>query len=455
MTIQNALVFAGAIVATVFLILAGRSILKAIFRPIRLFSSYIIRPIYNWTLRPVLQVLRRLFGLARKSTTPLTHGAPAQLGVAPYKSVVHLLEMSSLADAALGAVSRALKAQAPREGFFFRRVNAKQVADSLHGTLTAEEAHRNNVYAQQFYQRKLGQDISPGILYEDSEETLVINMLKETDLPFFFVLRRINRNVSRNALKVISLMTAATIAFPFAAAILFGAFRYFGGGERQSYYAYAGMCLFFLALLPTLRMFHGISARANGNYLNYFVQTYFGRLSNQYQSAATAFANVLNDRSMDSDAVKENGDMWFVNLHWLSIRQWFLELYVRNIFFQIGRNLWWYYLSVPVLFVAVLTAYLLFLHAPLAAIRAMLFEPGFWIVASPFVVLFWIYGLAISGLLAQFWIEITPDGWLDFRAMNIKAAIEGNIGPIVKEVVDKRRNPYGSEWRPASPPPRG
>lgn len=469
MTVRDSLVLAVILIFTTLLILSGRPILKWIFSPLRrltrVVAKYVVRPLYDWTLRPILRGLRRAFGFARGIAAPLPHGAPAQLGAAPYKAVVHLLEMNSQANLALGEVPAELKAHVERHGLLFRTVNANRAADELHGSLSADDARRNDEFAETFYERKLGQDISPGILYEDSEETLVINMLRETDQAFFYVLRRFNRNVSRNALKIISLMTAIVVIFPFVATA-FASWIEAHGAPGNAVGSYILMCLLFLASLPIWRMFHTFSARNNGTHLNYFVQTYFGRLLSQYQSAAAAFANVLNDRALDLETVKDNGDMWFVNLHWLSIRQWFLELYVRNIFFQIGRNLWWYYLSVPVFFLIVVpVAYFDLLPAIgwitggraaapdiATALGAWVHRPDFWMVAVPFGALFAIYCGSLTELLSQFWYEIRPDGWLGFRAMHIKAAIEGNLGPIVKEVVDKRRNPYGQQQSFIVPP---
>lgn len=466
MTLQSSFVFVAILVVTVLLILAGRPILKWIFAPVlrlvRAVAKYLILPVYRWTLRPIFKVVRAGLGLARNAAAPVTHGAPVQLGAAPYMAVLHLLEMKSQAQLALGQVTPELKARVDRHGLLFRSANANRAVDELHGSLTQDDARRNAEYAKTFYEKKLGQDIDPGILYEDSEETLIINMLRETDQTFFYVLRRINRNVSRNALKIISVLTAIVVIFPFAASAVVN-WAQAAGWSSYHKLVYAVTCALFLAALTLSRMFYTFAARNNGQHFNYFVQTYFGRLLSQYKSAGAAFANVLNDRATDLESIEHNADMWFVNLHWLSIRQWFLELYVRNIFFQIGRNLWWYYLSVPVFFLIIVPlAYIYFppvvgwvmhLAGQSPDVRVVWdFHWDFWRVIVPCAALFAIYCVALTGLLTQFWYEITPDGWLGFRTMDIKAAIEGNLGPIVKEVVDKRRNPYGQQQSYVLPP---
>lgn len=460
MTLQSSIVFIAILIGTVLLILLGRPLLRVLFQPFLVTGRYVLSPIYRG--------LRRLFGAARTVAGPTPHGAPAQLGAAPYKAVVHLLDMDSQAKKALGDIPPALKAGVGRQGLLFKSANANRVVDDLHSSLTVEDARRNAEFAHTFYGRKLGQDINPGILYEDSEETLIINMLNETDQPFFYVLRRINRNVSRNALKIISVLTLIVVLFPFVASIVV---NWADAHQWSSYHklVYGVMCATFLAMLVLFRTFYSYSAQKNGQHFNHFVQTYFGRLLNQYKSASGAFANVLNDRNTDLETIEDNADMWFVNLHWLSIRQWFLELYVRNIFFQIGRNLWWYYLTVPLFFLIVVPIAYVFAFPALGwliAEGARLLHGGdggsirviwdfrwdFWRVTVPFIALFALYWVSLSGLLTQFWYEITPDGWLGFRTMDIKAAIEANLGPIVKEVVDKRRNPYGRQEAYVLPP---
>jgi len=62
----------------------------------------------------------------------------------------------------------------------------------------------------------------------------------------------------------------------------------------------------------------------------------------------------------------------------------------------------------------------------------------------PLLALALLYWWALNELLAEFWTAITADGWLGFQAMNVDEMIERHIGRNVREIVDKRRNPYGT-----------
>jgi hypothetical protein len=69
-------------------------------------------------------------------------------------------------------------------------------------------------------------------------------------------------------------------------------------------------------------------------------------------------------------------------------------------------------------------------------------------VFVPWLLLLAFYFWSLRGLLKEFWHEITARGWLGFQTMDVKAMIEKNIGPIVREVVDRRRDPMGRRGYP-------
>ena len=465
------LVFVFVLVITVFLLLTGRPIIKALFNPLRkLFGVFrrVILKVYHWTFRPILRAIRRGLGLASQTATPAERATAIQIGAAPYAALANVLEMKSAAETALGEVPASVKALVQRQGLFFRSANANKAVEVLHNSLSMEDANRNVKSAKNYYEKKIERDASPGLLYENSEEALIIGILKDVDLTFFYVLRRINRNVTRNILKVMAVMTAIVVIFPFVISTI----NLSVPGTQYSFYVllYFVTCAAFLAFLGGTRLFYSISTRNNGQHFNYFVQTYFSRMLNQYKSAATEFANVLNNRTTSLEETKSNSNIWFLNLHWLSARQWFLELYFRNIVFQIGRNLWLIYLTMSVF--ALVVVPVMYFELPHVIMLAAKFVLGIlgggqsltdqsinwklnWnlrTVIVPTAILFGLYIWALTGLLSNFWREITADGGFDFRSMDMKDAIETYIGPIVREVVERRRNPYGQQ--PILAPPR-
>ncbi|HEY1631593.1 MAG TPA: hypothetical protein VGF56_09765 [Rhizomicrobium sp.] len=441
-SVSNSATFVLVFLLAVVLLIAGRRILKAAMRPIRRLLALLIR-----ALRRILRVFGR--GAARGSSQR------ARLGVAPLTALLHVLELNSSARIGLGAVPKALEEKVHREGAFFRAVNADRAVEEVSDSLTQEDAARNVQLSDQYYAGIMNYDVSPSILYEESEEELLINIFKDSDLAFFYVLRRIKKNVGRNIIHIVTMLTGMMLVFPFVASLAIFFWKDDRGWTGMNATFYAVLCVSFFLVMVLFRWAYSNSTIKNGLHFNYFVSTYFSRLANQYKSAAAEFANVLNDRTLALDTVEAESNMWFLNLQWLAARQWFLELYVRNIMFQIGRNMWWYTLVI----LAGALGLLWFMVFGLGAVLQMLplhlgdgIQPRvYWGYETimPAAVLLIVYLASLGGLLARFWRQLGSAGWLDFRRMDIKEVVEKTVGALVREVVDKRRNPSG--WGPSAP----
>jgi ABC-type multidrug transport system fused ATPase/permease subunit len=411
------LILAGVLIAIVLIALSARSILRTVTRPLR-------------------RVVRSTATEARSNVRAA--------GTVPYTAMAQVIGFKSLAEAMLGEVPQTVRKMVQRQGWIFRSANANQAVDQLAGSLSLDDAKRNLDAAKHYYEEPMGANVSPVFLYEDSEEALIIRILKDVDLVFFYVTRRINRNISRNVLKIIAILTALMLIFPFVAA---AAVWLAHVPATTGYAITGGLLAAFVAAMALLKFFYTVATRNNGQYFNHFVQTYFGRLLNQYKSAAGAFAGVLNDHTSDLKTIEQDADTWFLNLHWLAARQWFLDLYVRNMIFQVARNLWLFYLTpIAYCFLAVVAGVVLYVVG---------FNPFFWAhdwtalgVFVPWALLFVFYLWALTGLLSAFWHEITSAGWLGFQTMDIKSLIDNSIGPIVRELVDRRRDPMGRHGSP-------
>jgi hypothetical protein len=410
----------------------------------------VVASAYGRTLGPIFRLIGRVLRTVFRVAGAAQAGRPVPIGATPYKALLHLLDLNSLARTELGEVPRSLRDLVARKGRLFRSVHANRAAEGLEKSLSHEAAEMNLKSAEKFYRMDMDYRINPTVLYEDSEEALIIGMLRDLDIAFFYVMRRISRNVSRNIVKVIALMTALVVAFPFT---LSGLAKWLGPSDTSTQpLAYYITCAVFLAVLLWLRYTYSNAARYNGQQFNYFVQTYFSRLLAQYRSAETAFSNALNDRTSILGDIETNANLWFMSMHWLSARQWFLELYARNMTFQIGRNWLW----TIALFPAFLFGVSLGLYYMLASddisnfigahmhfqVTKLALDTSPW-TTVPCLILLATYGFLLTNLLNRFWYEITPDGWPGFRTMDIKGTIEKNVGPLAREVVDRRRNPYG------------
>jgi hypothetical protein len=443
--VSNSATFVALIVFVVILLVAGRGVLKALFTPFRKLLAFTIR-----ALRATVRIFR---GQASANAQQRV-----KVGVAPLTALLRILELNANARIGLGDMPKETEAMIHREGTFFGAVNADRVADGVTDSLTPEDAAANVALSDLYYAGVMTYDVSPAILYEESEEELLIGILKDSDRSFFAVLRRLKKNIGQNVIRIVAMLTGLVFVFPYLASLAILMLR-----DKTGQWAvlngtyYVLLCLLFFLLMVFFRWAYSNSATKNGFHFNYFASTYFSRLANQYKSAATHFANVLNDRQLDLDTIESESNKWFLNLQWLAARQWFLELFARNIIFQIGRNMWWYALIVVASAVGawwfieyglewILTPFAG--HIPTARLQPTLIWS--WEMVAPFALLLVTYFFTLGGLLARFWSQINSAGWLDFRKMGIKGLIESTVGSLVREVVDKRRSPYGS----GPPPPR-
>ncbi len=448
--IFNSMAFAAGVLVVLVFLLAAPSLLRLLVRgPV---GRFILRPLYNVTLRPIGWLLRRTARIAR---APLRADVPGGIGAIPYSAMAQMISVQSMAEQALGEVPPEVKAMVKRRGWPFRTVEANEAAVAVPATLTLDDARRNLESAHHYYKEPMGKNISPVFFYEDSEEALIIRILKDVDLAYFYVMRRINRNIRRNITKIIAIETLLVVSFPFVFNILLT----YGPAERGfQLTVLGGAFLVYVALLWLFRTLYGIATRINAQSFNYFMQTYFGRLLNQYKSADAQFESVPNDRIAPLPEVQEAASVWFINLHWLAARQWFLDLYARNMIFQIVRDRWLSWVAVPVYFLLAAAVYYGLTYFPeiIPAVRRSPLDLSWkaWAIYAPYVFLLMLYWWTVTGLLSEFWASVDSTSWSGFRAMDVDGVIARHIGRNVLEIVDKRRNPYGTPAaNPYAPPP--
>ncbi len=460
------LLVAAVLVGIVILLIFGRRLARGVLylsrAIIRLLRRVIIM-IYNRTVRPIFRLVVR--GPVIAGEIARAPGSRAQqIGLRPLAVILQFLAMDYLSTKELGDIPKSAKHLVQKRGWVFRWADATEAPNVLTDSLPFADATSNLQLANKYYERQIDSDsISPSILYEDSEEAFIISLLRDADLIFFFALRRIKRNVSRNIVKLISISTGLLLTFPFVISVV-AEWQQFRSRTPLGLLTYVLMCALAFGGMLLVRYFYSVASTNNGTQFNGFIRNYFSKLLNQYKSAATAFANVLNDRTSALDTIAETSATWFTNMHWLSARQWLLELFVRNIKFQIGRN-WWFalWLIPTICFVVAALAYsnmatfmtdVIYLMKLLGASNVVATAFGFqwtaWTIV-PGVILLGLYFYVLDGLLLRFWGQVSPSGWSSFNSMNIKSLIDQNVGPLAREVVDKRKHPYGQQEGPIGP----
>jgi hypothetical protein len=442
------LLIGAALLATIVVLrfsrLIARILIRSLLRPLgkglAVIGRVLWRPFHHIAVRPFVSRARQIAKGGAGIKAPAQTGIQSGAGAAPFKALARIVEKGTAAEEALGEVPQDVISLFEKKWLPFRFVSANRAGVGLHETLSIEDGRANVEIAKKYYGRTIDNErVKTAILYEDSEEALIIELLRDADLVFFSVLRQFRVYVDRNIMWFLGILLVLLTAAGFAVLML------------PLWLNKLEVFVVFLFVVLAARVVYYFAAVNNGTHLSLFVQTYFSRLSNQYRSAATAFSNVRNDRTAPLDEVETTANIWFVNLHWMSARQWLLDLYLRNCEYQIYRDKWWRIILMPVAFAFILGISIIWIGQLLSkyfGISASLaFDWGGW---SEVLVLLMVGAciLLSRGLLRAFWSEVSTESWPNFGTMDIKDAIERFIGPTVREVVDKRRNPYGGAPAP-------
>jgi hypothetical protein len=173
--------------------------------------------------------------------------------------------------------------------------------------------------------------------------------------------------------------------------------------------------------------------RNNGRELRSFLSRYLSRLSDQYRdSMANARAVTVGDVA-NGAALSAQAQKWHKIMLWLSFRAFFIESFVRNILFQIGRNCGYYIVLVPLaLFLLVFTTMLLVLDVGRVDLIALLAAPG---------PIFYVGFAALAVLAASFLRhsmnsidEMNQADWLGFDNLNVDRGMDEVVGKYAEDV---------------------
>jgi hypothetical protein len=457
--ISGALTLSVFVLILVLLIIYGRTLLRIVFYPVRLILR-VLAAVFRPLARAVKAVFRPIAAPMRRAARSLPAGAAASVRVReqPWQSALHLLDMKSLSEIALGEVPDNIRAMTKREGLYFCWINPTQTLELVTDSIDYDGASANLANAARLYNRDVDHNVSPSGLYEDSEGAFIIETFRQSDLPLFYVLRKTLRTMSRNIVKFIAALTIPLffIIFFLSSSLRAGHCSPLGVGTL-------GVCVpqsswfwvpFFASLLAILLIwkYYYIVERNNGLKLNSYVQTYLSRIRQQYQEALASLSQGLQDLSFDEKEIGRRSKTWYRNVQWLALRTFFLELYVRNFLFHIRRNALWFSIFIPAgVMLALLFCY--FIGLPLALnlenwltgrfgsgphesiSRETIAGPLFWtILLMPLG-----YWLLLQGILSVFRSEILRDTWPRFSGMGLMTRMQEIIMDDKEEIVGWRR----------------
>lgn len=239
-------------------------------------------------------------------------------------------------------------------GFFFKsmRVPGEYLPSDLQGTFSEEIADSYLKEATHFFGQKVPITVNPYNLYEDEEGAVIIRMLRNCDRRCFYFLDRIRRLVGRNALFLI------LFEFFFFIILLFGFFiilynyttdiinTHFiiAWALDNHLHLLAGVIFLLLGfgLSFYLQRSYGAEGQHNMRELSDYLTRYFSMINNRFREASARATRVIQGDERDAQILASGARKWQIIMVWLAFRPFFIESFVRNVYFQMRRNLQYY-----------------------------------------------------------------------------------------------------------------
>jgi hypothetical protein len=329
-----------------------------------------------------------------------------------------------------------------RGGFLFRWINVKPAYMPDIALLSEQTSDIYNEVARKFFSAQVNISADIASLYEDVEGAIIVRLFRIRDRRGYYLLnemrRVINDNVRKLAFIYTSIVLLVLVAGLFFLPVLdsrpqqvlpgfiAGAFQH---GFGSLVLCGAGIFLMWL----TYFMEYVPNQRNNGREMRSFLSRYMSRLSDRYRdSLANARAVTVGDET-DSAKLSAKARKWHKIVLWMSFRAFFMESFVRNILYQIGRNCGYYIVLVPITLVAAVALTLLILtgltHIDLVTLFA---APGPFFYA----------GFALLAVLALYFLsramvpfdEMNQADWLGFDDFDVDRGMDQVVGKYAEDV---------------------
>lgn len=331
-----------------------------------------------------------------------------------------------------------------RGGIIFRWINVKPSYMPDTQLMNDKIADIYHEVAKKFFSQQVNISADIASLYEDVEGAIIIRQFRIRDRRGYYLLNEMRRIINDNVRKlaflyssiVLTVLIAALFFVPILNAHLPAEHGILGFLNTAIHDGLWGLVLCFggiFLMWLTYYMEYVPNQRNNGREMRSFLSRYMSRLSDRYRdSLANARAVTVGDET-DSAKLSARAQKWHKIVLWMSFRAYFMESFVRNIIYQIGRNCGYYVVMVP--------PALLLLTAFSFAILGLIFR--FDIVAlftAPGI--FFYSGFAVLVFLAMFFLgramtpidEMNQTDWLGFDDFDVDRGMDQVVGKYAEDV---------------------
>jgi hypothetical protein len=334
-----------------------------------------------------------------------------------------------------GAERRILRKQG--QVFKWLRIPAEYIPKNLVEPFSDSIADEYLKSARRFFARPVSLRTDESNFYEDEEGAVLVALFRDTDRRCFYALDQMRRVINANALRLTFWLSALLLALTAAAWASVPLLARLAERGPAAVVGVAAVVIIVLVLYVvatfTLQAFYANSQRQNMREFSDFLTRYLGLIANRFREASAKTSRVIQGDERDSKVLAANAQKWHKIMIWLGLRPFFLESFVRNVYFQVRRNLtyyafgsiFWFVIAAPLLLGNALTAAgrLAGYEAPLAA--SVVIWAGYFAFAA----------LSIWQLLRRVVLdELNQMNWLGYDNLEVGAQMDEVIGKYAEDI---------------------
>ncbi len=401
-----------------------------------------------------LQILARMFrpiariagrGGAKHAGAKTARAAQDPLNPTAWAAVAPAFRDRTRTEEALGDDFDHEESHIARHGGLFEwiqhRVGYIRVPEELADELAATYAQR----CEEFLASPVPIHSYVSTFYEDVEGAVIAEYFHASDRGSLYLLNEYRKIINGNLRKLL-IWFSISIGLYLVAVLFPGASAWFDvvgwtGLSTPAWLAPEAINLGAWALMVSLALILFASAvygfryihfqRNNTREMSNFITRYMARLNNHYRTSVGKANAVTVGSERDARELADEARRWHLANLWMGLRVFFIESYVRNVRYQIGRNTSMYYAFVPTAFALVYGFALWIVWGNgLAAPPAAAALPG-----AIFGLLILVAALALIGRGAMDCLsELDPDEWISFDQLGLADALGGVVGKYVEDV---------------------
>lgn len=305
-----------------------------------------------------------------------------------------------------------------------------------------EKARADFEKAKELFATSVPLDSNALNLYDDIHNAFIVNVLGRSDKACLYVLSEFGKVISANVLclavvfsSVVTLVAAVNIVasdwIPFdryvgsvrislpILGIHFDIPPLLGIGLPAEFNKAVFATFSCLAGYMLLLMFYQLAyeqlQRLNGQQMDKFLVSYLSRLEVQFSGIKTSATTAVVDEKQEEEMRRETV-MWITNLQWTAWRVFFIEEFLRNIWFQIRRDRIYSLFLVPLIFVLLIIFAALIAHSLAPGMLQLEYRQYSLYLLFP-ILLYWCYR-RLRGSLSPVGDSLQRQ-WAKFRNLNV------------------------------------